>query len=277
MVRDGAFAPPHHEDLAVDGGRIWINDQFLTAALQNPANEIIAEELFRLALPDAWLVSGCLVQTAWNVLTSRAVDYGINDYDVFYFDPDTSWEAEDKVIRTLTERLASRGIQVEARNQARVHLWYPEKHGLPYPELRCSTEGIDRFLTQEYADRNPAHAGRLRGVRAEWLRRCRRTDRAAQSGREFFGGELRGEGGAMEGAVAGDHGAAGGMKFRSPDGAQRNPGSVAAWHSPSDCAALHPGYAATATRYRTTPEVNPAFRRGGLMSFFRKQCASLPA
>ena len=37
------------------------------------------------------------------------------------------------------------------------------------------------------------------------------TDRAAQSGREFFGGELRNEGGAMEGAVAGDHGAGGGF------------------------------------------------------------------
>ena len=123
-------------------------DQFLTAALQNPANEIIVEELFELALPDAWLVSGCLVQTAWNVLTRRAVDYGINDYDVFYFDPDTSWEAEDKVIRALAERFAGRGIAVEARNQARVHLWYPEKHGLPYPELRCSTQGIDRFLTR---------------------------------------------------------------------------------------------------------------------------------
>ena len=123
-------------------------DQFITAALQNPANAIIAEELFRLALPDAWLVSGCLVQTAWNVLTRRAVDYGVNDYDVFYFDPDTSWDAEDKVIRLLTERLARRGIQVEARNQARVHLWYPRKHGLPYPQLRCSTQGIDRFLTR---------------------------------------------------------------------------------------------------------------------------------
>ena len=123
-------------------------NQFLTAALQNPINEIIAEELFRLALPDAWLVSGCLVQTVWNVLTRRAVDYGINDYDVFYFDPDPSWEAEDKIIRTLSERFASRGIQVEARNQARVHLWYPEKHGLPYPELQCSTQGIDRFLTK---------------------------------------------------------------------------------------------------------------------------------
>jgi hypothetical protein len=123
-------------------------DQFLTATLQNPANEIIAEQLFELALPDAWLVSGCLVQTAWNVLTKRTVDYGINDYDVFYFDPDTSWEAEDKVIRTLAARFARSGITVEARNQARVHLWYPQKHGLPYPALRCSTQGIDRFLTR---------------------------------------------------------------------------------------------------------------------------------
>ena len=123
-------------------------DEFLDLALRNPANQIIAEKLFELKLPDAWLVSGCLVQTVWNILTGRDVGYGINDYDVFYFDPDTSWEAEDAVIRTLAERFAGRGIKVEARNQARVHLWYPEKHGLPYPELHRSTQGIDRFLTR---------------------------------------------------------------------------------------------------------------------------------
>jgi uncharacterized protein len=87
------------------------------------------------------------VQTVWNVLTNRAVDYGIRDYDIFYFDPDTSWQAEDTVIRRVQERLAHLGAKIEARNQARVHLWYQEKHGLPYPVLRCSTQGIDRFLT----------------------------------------------------------------------------------------------------------------------------------
>jgi hypothetical protein len=88
------------------------------------------------------------VQTVWNVLTGRAVDYGINDYDVFYFDPDTSWEAEDAVIRKLNDALAHLDVKIEARNQARVHLWYGEKHGLPYPPLACATEGIDRFLTR---------------------------------------------------------------------------------------------------------------------------------
>jgi hypothetical protein len=122
--------------------------EFLAAAFCNPVNETIAAELFRLALPDAWIVSGCLVQTAWNVLTDRAVDYGISDYDVFYFDPDTSWQAEDAVIRRLRGRLAHLGVKIEVRNQARVHLWYPEKHGLPYPALNSSTDGIDRFLTK---------------------------------------------------------------------------------------------------------------------------------
>ena len=124
------------------------NDEFLALALRNPVNQTIADELFRLALPDAWIVSGCLVQTAWNVLTKRAVDYGIADYDIFYFEPDTSWQAEDAVIRQLQGRLANLGARIEVRNQARVHLWYPQKHGLPYPALHSSTQGIDRFLTR---------------------------------------------------------------------------------------------------------------------------------
>src|ERR1700752_4948977 len=123
-------------------------DEFLAAALTNPANEIIGRELCALALPDAWIVSGCLVQTVWNVLTGRAVDYGIADYDIFYFDRDNSWEAEDNVIRRLDAGFGKLRVKIEARNQARVHLWYPDKHGLPYPPLACSTDGIDRFLTR---------------------------------------------------------------------------------------------------------------------------------
>lgn len=122
--------------------------RFLALALANPVNVAIVDELHRLALPDAWLVAGCLAQTVWNVLTKRAIDHGISDYDVFYFDPDTSWEAEDAVIRGVHARLAHLGAKIEIRNQARVHLWYPDKHGLPYPPLTCSTDGIDRFLTQ---------------------------------------------------------------------------------------------------------------------------------
>jgi hypothetical protein len=123
-------------------------NEFIAAALCNPANKIIVDELFHLALPDAWLVSGCLVQTVWNVLTGRAVDYGIADYDIFYFDRDTSWGAEDDVVRRLNVAFRRLGVRIDVHNQARVHLWYPEKHGLPYPPLASSCDGIDRFLTK---------------------------------------------------------------------------------------------------------------------------------
>ena len=52
-----------------------------------------------LGLPDWRLVSGCLYQKAWNHLTGRDLDYGLKDYDAVYFDPDTSYEAEDVFIR----------------------------------------------------------------------------------------------------------------------------------------------------------------------------------
>jgi hypothetical protein len=52
------------------------------------------------------------------------------------------------VIRRLRENFAASGATIEVRNQARVHLWYPQKHGLLYPALTCSTQGVDRFLTQ---------------------------------------------------------------------------------------------------------------------------------
>lgn len=120
--------------------------RFLSLALANERNRAILRHLPELELPDAWLVSGSLFQTVWNGMTGRPPEHGIKDYDVFYFDPDTSWEAEDRAIVRARELYAPLGIEVELRNQARVHVWYEEKFGTSYPPLRTSTEGIDRFL-----------------------------------------------------------------------------------------------------------------------------------
>jgi hypothetical protein len=124
------------------------SDDFLTAVFRNPVHDALLDDLTKLGLPDAWIVAGCLCQTAWNVQSGRPIDYGINDYDVFYFDPDLSWEAEDRVINALRRSSDRLGVRIEVRNQARVHLWYPQKHGRPYPALQRATDGIDRFLTR---------------------------------------------------------------------------------------------------------------------------------
>src|SRR5262245_43315633 len=122
--------------------------RFIDAVLSNPMNRAILSRLPELGLPDAWLVSGAVFQTVWNVLTARPPQSGIKDYDIFYFDPDTSWEAEDIVIRRVAAAFADIDARIEPRNQARVHLWYPEKFGAPYPQLQRATDGIDRFLVR---------------------------------------------------------------------------------------------------------------------------------
>ena len=123
-------------------------DEFIAMALRNPANDAILTALMAADLPDAWLVSGCLVQTVWNVMTGRATAYGIADYDVFYFDSDTSWEAEDTAIKSFAGLSTTLGVKIEVRNQARVHLWYRDRFGYDYPKLTCATDGIDQFLTR---------------------------------------------------------------------------------------------------------------------------------
>lgn len=65
-------------------------DRLIETVLQNRANRIMLERLPELGLADAWLVSGSVFQTVWNALTARTPDYGIKDYDIFYFDADTS-------------------------------------------------------------------------------------------------------------------------------------------------------------------------------------------
>jgi uncharacterized protein len=116
-----------------------------THALTNPHNRAVLDVLPSL-VPDAWIVSGCVFQSVWNGLTGRAPTYGILDIDVFYFDPDTSYEAEDAVIKACDQAFAGLGVEVQARNQARVHLWYPQKFGRPYPALTHATESLKYFL-----------------------------------------------------------------------------------------------------------------------------------
>jgi hypothetical protein len=87
-------------------------EQFRHLALHFSSLNALLDEVARLALPDAWIVAGCLTQTIWNVQTGRTHGYGIGDYDVFYFDPDRSWDAEDRVIARMRPISARLGLAI---------------------------------------------------------------------------------------------------------------------------------------------------------------------
>jgi hypothetical protein len=70
--------------------------------------------------------------------------WGVKDYDVF---TSTAYVGGQKISHSacpdLTDDL---GVTVEIKNQARVHLWYEQRFGSPYPPLGSARDGIDRYL-----------------------------------------------------------------------------------------------------------------------------------
>ena len=84
-------------------GRLPLDEQlagFRALVTRNPTLVEVLTRAARLALPDWYLVAGCLYQTVWNVVTGQPPESGVLDYDLAYFDgSDLSWHAEDTVIQ----------------------------------------------------------------------------------------------------------------------------------------------------------------------------------
>jgi hypothetical protein len=120
-------------------------ERFLGIVLADPTVAAILERAPSLGAGDWWLTAGVLFQTVWNALTGRPPGTGIRDADFFYFDDDTSWEAEDAVIRAGAGLFGDLTVPVEIRNEARVHLWYPDRFGIPAPPFRDCRDAIDSF------------------------------------------------------------------------------------------------------------------------------------
>ena len=124
---------------AVEAASEKLAARIVEACLVNRVNAQILERFPKLGIRDWWLTSGCVAQTVWNMRTGRPATEGINDYDVVYFADDPSAEAEDQVIRDAGKLFADLPVTVEVRNQARVHLWYPEKYGIAYSPLTTAS------------------------------------------------------------------------------------------------------------------------------------------
>lgn len=126
------------------------------------SNAVLMEVLRGLrddGLPDHLLVAGAIYNSVWNRLTGRPDLNGINDIDVFYFDDrDLSYEAEDVVIKRLERRFAHLPLPVQARNQARVHLWFPQKFGVAFEPLTSSSEMLGRYASKTHSVGARLHA-----------------------------------------------------------------------------------------------------------------------
>jgi uncharacterized protein len=101
-----------------------------------------------IALPDAWLVAGALAQTVWNLSLGRPAELGIKDVDLVYFDAtDLSLEAEVAQEQRLRRQFRTLPVQLDVKNEARVHLWYHRTFGYAIPPYSSTKAAIDTFPT----------------------------------------------------------------------------------------------------------------------------------
>ncbi len=92
-----------------------------------------------LHMSNWYLGAGGITQTVWNVLHGFDPEHGILDYDLVYYDEDTSSEAQDAYIQKGKEIFKDIAIPVEIVNEARVHLWYKKELGYPNDQDKYNT------------------------------------------------------------------------------------------------------------------------------------------
>ena len=122
----------------------------LEATLADPVCAAILDRAGALGLGSWRLCAGALYQNVWNALTGRPPGHGVQDYDLAYFHADLSYAAEDEVIRRAAAPFADLDADIEVRNQARVHLWFNQKHGANRPAFQSVEDGIDAYAADAH-------------------------------------------------------------------------------------------------------------------------------
>jgi hypothetical protein len=111
----------------------------------NPNNVAVMGWAREIALPSWYLGAGAIAQTVWSELHGFEPPRGIKDYDLVYFDPDDlSAESEERIEATARSEL---GINIDVKNEARVHLWYEAMFGRAIPSYRSAEHAITTWPT----------------------------------------------------------------------------------------------------------------------------------
>jgi len=116
--------------------------------LASPILRPIISAWSAISLPDCWLIAGAIAQTVWNNAFGFPPGHGLKDVDLVYFDgSDLSGTGETRHEQRIRCLFAHLPAKVDVKNEARVHLWYPEKFGNPIPPYVSAEHAIATFPT----------------------------------------------------------------------------------------------------------------------------------
>ncbi len=135
------------ENLAINQNLATQIDILEEILIKNQLIEEILEKSSKFDLPNWYLVAGCIANTVWNYLHGFDITNGIKDYDLVYFDDNTSYKAEDEFIKKGRKVFKELLADIEIRNQARVHLWHEKHFGRKIHPYLSTEEGINTYPT----------------------------------------------------------------------------------------------------------------------------------
>ena len=114
---------------------------------QSPVLFDVLKGVQTLGLEDYYIGAGCVCQTVWNFQNGLDLMYGISDIDFVYFDAELSYETEDRVIKRVKQRFCALPVEIDVKNQARVHLWYKDRYGYDLKPYVSLEEAISTWPT----------------------------------------------------------------------------------------------------------------------------------
>jgi hypothetical protein len=93
--------------------------------------------------PDWLICAGAIRDAVWDALHDRPPAVP-RDVDVGFFDPDDLGDDRDRAVEAAL-RVREPDLPWHAKNQAAVHLWYPERFGIEVPPFRSCAEAVATF------------------------------------------------------------------------------------------------------------------------------------
>lgn len=114
---------------------------------QNPVLFEVIKGSAALGLKNCYIGAGCICQTVWNFQNGLELMHGISDIDLVYFDKDLSYEKEDRAIQRVKQKFRLLPVEIDVKNQARVHLWYKDHNGYDIQPYASVEEAINTWPT----------------------------------------------------------------------------------------------------------------------------------
>ena len=119
--------------------------------LKNKTLKCLLEILDNSSLDNYYIGAGCINQTVFNYYHHYDIEYGIGDYDIVYYDNDLSYESEDKIIKMIESKVSDKNINLDIKNEARVHLWYKDHFGYDIKPYTSLEDAINSWPTNSTA------------------------------------------------------------------------------------------------------------------------------